>query len=359
VQWDPVWSRWVVTADAFAESSTVQYFFIAVSKTSSATGAWFVYSTNTNSFTGTGAFWDFPSIGMDQDGLIFTANVFGPSSFLGSYTFALSKALAYNGHPQGFAIFGGLAATLQPPVLHSTDANGYAFLAAAPGGSGTISLYAMRDSSRPNVTTLFGPYSVSGVPAFAIPPSVVQPSPCGGGSNAIDSGDNRFNNASTQDGDKLYQVHTVALGGFSAPRYYIISGLSSFSPTVAETGTFFATGTSYDFNASIGEDNSGEMVMTWSVTDPALSTNAQVKFVGKQAGDPIISGTGGGQGVLLTSGACITGNFDSRFGLQRWGDYSQVTPDPSTLTTARKFWMVNETIVNSSTWGSEFGSVHF
>ena len=46
VVYDPVWKRWIVSADANPESSTVQKFFFAISKTSNATGAFYVYSTN-------------------------------------------------------------------------------------------------------------------------------------------------------------------------------------------------------------------------------------------------------------------------------------------------------------------------
>lgn len=38
VVYDRIWNRWVVTAEAFQESSTVQFFFIGVSKTEDATG---------------------------------------------------------------------------------------------------------------------------------------------------------------------------------------------------------------------------------------------------------------------------------------------------------------------------------
>jgi hypothetical protein len=351
VLWDPNWSRWVVTADSFPVDSSHQYFWIAVSRTSSATGSWFVYFTNTNSFTGSGSFWDYPSLGLQQDSIIFTANVFGTSSFLGAYAFALSKAQAYNGHTQGFKVFGHLSATLQPPNVLGSDLNGFAWLAAA--ASGTIQMYAMENPSSPNNTFLFGPYTVTGVGGYSVPPSATQPSPCGGGTNALDTSDTRFVNASAQIGDRLYQVHSVNFGG-PAVRYYVIRGLLGFAPAVAESGTFWATGTSSDWNASIAADSLGEIVVTWSSVDAGSSPyNAQVRYVGKQSGDPVISGAVGNP--LITSGACLTGNYDSNFGLQRWGDYSRVSPD----TTAQHFWIINEDIINANTWGTEFGNVNF
>ena len=180
------------------------------------------------------------------------------------------------------------------------------------------------------------------------------PQTCGGGANALDTGDDRFVNASAQIGDLLYQVHTIALGGFSAPRYYVISGLLSFSPAVSETGLFFASGSSFDFNASIAADSSGELAMTWSASDPTGGLNSEVRYVGRQAGDAAINGVAGAS--LINSGVCLTGNFDANFGMQRWGDYSAVSVDPLG---GKKFWVINEDILDANTWGTEFGVIHF
>lgn len=350
VQWDALWGRWVVASDSFPIDSTHQNFFFAISKTPSATGAWWVYFVNTNGFTGTGSFWDFPSMGLQQDSIIFTANVFGTSSFLGAYTFAVPKAQAYNGQGWYADVFGGLAATLQPPHVPKNDESGFAWLAAA-SGSGAITMYAMESPSNPNNTELYGPYAVTGVPAYSAPASATQPG-CGGGVNALDTSDARFVNASTQYGDKLYQVHSVAFGTANV-RYYVISGLSAFVPKVAETGLFWTTGTSSDWNASIAADTSDNLVITWSSVDSGY--NAEVRYVGRQAGDPAISGGGAGA-PLITSGTCLTGNYDPNFGHQRWGDYSAVTVDPMT---AKTFWIINEDIIDAVTWGNEIGKVHF
>ncbi len=126
VQFDEEYQRWIITADAFAESTTVQYFGVAVSQTSSPTGKWWVYFTNTNGFTGTGSFFDFPMIGISQDAVIVTANIFGSSSFLGAYTFALSKAHIYNGFGWSVPVFKGLDATLATAHQLDSDQNGYA-----------------------------------------------------------------------------------------------------------------------------------------------------------------------------------------------------------------------------------------
>src|SRR5438045_3802321 len=75
VVYDSTWNRWIVTADAFAESATVQRFFIAVSTSPDPTSTFFMYNLNVN-FFGNNNFWDFPQLGIDQDALLFTANIF-------------------------------------------------------------------------------------------------------------------------------------------------------------------------------------------------------------------------------------------------------------------------------------------
>ena len=51
--------------------------------------------------------------------------------------------------------------------------------------------------------------------------------------------------------------------------------------------------------------------------------------------------------VPFTSSATLTGDFDANFGVQRWGDTSQVTRD----TTATTVWAWNEIVPNSQ-WGT-------
>ena len=92
--------------------------------------------------------------------------------------------------------------------------------------------------------------------------------------------------------------------------------------------------------------------MTWTSTDARVGVNAQVRLSGKLSADAqIMSGTAG-----FTSTRFLTGNFDPGFGIQRWGDYSAVTLDPSNEATA---WLVNEKINSSSLWGSRIITIGF
>src|SRR5205823_697865 len=91
VQYDEEYQRWVIIADAFPESSTTQILGIAVSKTNSATGSFWIYKLNINGIGGTGSFYDFPMLGISQDAVLTTANVFGATAFEGSSLFSIAK----------------------------------------------------------------------------------------------------------------------------------------------------------------------------------------------------------------------------------------------------------------------------
>lgn len=70
VVYDTTWNRWIVSAEAFPESATVQRHFIGVSLTSDATGAFFIYNIDVD-VQNDGDFWDYPQLGINQDAIIF------------------------------------------------------------------------------------------------------------------------------------------------------------------------------------------------------------------------------------------------------------------------------------------------
>ena len=353
VQYDEEFQRWIVTADAFPENSSVQIFGLAVSKTSSATGSWYIYLFNVTGIGGAGSFFDYPMLGISQDALLVTANIFSP--FQGSSLFSIAKARVYNGFGFSVPVFTGLQATLEPAHQLLTDQNPYSWLAAAPGNSSVIDMYYEGFAANAFSAFIGGPFSVSGVPGFSFPPSAPQPSACGGAT--LDTLDNRFQNAGTQNGDLYYQVHTVANGSFAEPRYYIISGLLSFAPAVAVWHDVFANGSSWDFNPSVASDPAGHFGLNWSTTTPAAgfpNGNPGMHFADNNGGNP--SGTSGIN--VLTSASCYTSGSP-----QRWGDYSQVSidPGPGTVsnTNTKIFWPVNETVPSVNFWSTEIAKIAY
>jgi hypothetical protein len=298
-------------------------------------GPFYIYSFNV-AFN-SGDLWDYPQLGMDQDAIIITANIFMSSgAYRGTDMLAIAKARLYNGLGFSVPVFTGLRATLAPPIV--LDQNAKTFLIAASGGS-TLSLYTLTNSSRPNGIQLAGPVNIA-VGAYTIPPDARQP-----GTNALlDTLDGRFVNASTQTGDFLWQAHTVGLGTYSAPKFYQINTVTN---AVVRSAFFFGTSTSYDFNVSIAANSANDVFVVWSMTDPTQGVNAQVRFSG-------FDHNNGANYILGPGIAAFTSPTWSNG--PRWGDYSAVTLDPRN---ARRAWVVNETILANRNWGSRIVGIGF
>ena len=94
--YDQTWNRWVFTAEAFPESAGVQQMFIGISANRSPDGGFIVYTFNINGACGSGNFWDYPQLGMNQDAVVVTGNCFQGNTYLGARTFGVAKALLYN-----------------------------------------------------------------------------------------------------------------------------------------------------------------------------------------------------------------------------------------------------------------------
>lgn len=328
--------RWIMSAEAFQESSTIQRQFIAVSKTSDPFGSYFIYSGDVN-FKNNDDFWDFPQLGVDSKAIIITANIFGPNFYRETRMVVVAKARLYNGLSAKIKLFTGLDGTLAPPIV--LDNNDKTFLVAAVA-SGIIRKYTLTYPG--GIPTLSS--SAISVPAYSVPPNAKQP----GTSETLDTSDLRFVNASTQVGNSLWQVHTINVNGLPKPKFYEFNTATN---AIIQSGILSASATSNDWNASIAANANNDVFVTWSSTNPGAGTHAQVRFSGRLHTDPINTISGGS--ALFTSSTFYNPSSDNP---ERWGDYSAVTVDPRDPLSA---WIVNEKINSSNVWGSRIGEIGF
>lgn len=336
-------NRWIMSAVASPESTTVQRFFFAVSLTSDPLGAYYIYEVNVSDVYG--RFWDFPQLGLDRNAVIFTANFFYSTIFVDARMFAVAKSLIYNGSSRTLTpyMFTGLVGTLTPPLV--LDENPSTYLVAAQTNDTKVTLYALTNSAA-DPPTLSGPSTIS-VPSYTIPPNAPQPDTAA----TLDTSDCRFVNAGTQIGNSLFQVHTINSGGLAKCRFY---EFDTVNRQVIQTGTFGRDDTSFDFNASIAANRRGDVFVTWSSTDVANNVNAEVRFSGRLHTDPA--------GIIPSPGSLLFGSntfyrAQDRTD-QRWGDYSAVSLDPADPT-GLTAWIVNERILSNTTWGSRIGRIGF
>ncbi len=355
VVYDPIWNRWIIiaTRQATSATDTVHKFRLAVSKTANPTGAYWNYSVP---FGGApfqnGDFWDYPQLGFDQDAVFITGNIFTFSdTFRTTAMMPIAKARLYNGLTFSAPIFTGLATTLAPPLVQDQNANAY-FVAANSGTS--LQLYRGTNLSNPANATLVLQANVP-VPAYTAPPDAPQP----GTAVLLDTLDRRFVNASSQVGDSLWNIHSIALGGKATPKFYQIDTEGAGANTIKQQGSFSAAAASHDWNASIAANDLDEAFVTWSSTDPTAGTNAQVRFSGRLATDPlgVIP-----VGSVLFQSTTFYAQFGQTSGTARWGDYSAVSLQPNangTCAAGRRAWVTNEKINGTTTWGTRIGRIGF
>ncbi|NUK55586.1 hypothetical protein HRW14_36200 [Streptomyces lunaelactis] len=357
VVYDKKWNRWVVVAEAFQESATIQNVFLAVSTTSDPTGSFYLYKFD--AAEPSGDFLDFPQLGMDQDAVIITANIFAGNTYARSRVMGIAKSDIYNGRAFSMLYQSlGAVGSVAPPIVEDNNAN--AFLVVAGVGSPTVlRLFRASGLGRSNAS-IAAAVNVP-VPAFSLPPDARQP----GVADRLDSLDARFQNASTQIGNRLLNVHTINMGNFPTPRWYQIN-TSTNTVAAGESGILREASDSDDFNpavagSSVGGTASnpiGRMFFTWSSTDAVGSGlhHASVKGSGRLATDPV-NITGGS-----TLATAPTPYNPSTSTVERWGDYSAVSIDPvayGTCAVGQRAWIVNERHVNTTQWGSRFGSFGF
>lgn len=334
--YDSAENRWIISAEAFQESSTVQRHFVAVSVTSDPLGSFYIYNGDVN-FKNNNDFWDFPHLGLDSKAIIITANIFGRVSYRETRMVVADKSRLYKGLSVRLKLFTGLKGTLAPPIV--LDNNDKTFLVAATS-SGIITKYTLTyPGGIPTLTS-----SSISVPAYSMPPNAKQP----GTTETLDTSDMRFVNASTQIGNSLWQVHTINVNGLPKPKFYEFNTAMN---TVIQSGIISASATSNDWNASIAANANNDVYVTWTSTDPNAGTHAQVRFSGRLHTDPLNTISSGS--ALFTSSTFYDPSSDSP---ERWGDYSAVTVDPSDPLRA---WIVNEKINQSNVWGSRIGEIGF
>ena len=288
VIYDLDYNRWIISAIAPPESTTVQRFFFAVSQTADPLGL--ITSTRPMSVmvsAGSGISPSWAWIGMP----LFSprTSLVNSGVFLDARMFPVAKSLLYNGPSQTLtpSMFTGLAGTLAPPLV--LDRNPNTYLVAADTGDNKVTLYTLTNSAADPPTLSAG--AIIPVPPYTVPANAPQP----GTAATLDTSDGRFVNAGPQIGNSLFQVHSINSGGYARCRFY---EFDTVNKQVIQSGDFGRSGTSFDFNASIAANRRKDVFVTWSSTD--VGVNAEVRFSGRRHTDPL--------GVIPSPGSLLFGS---------------------------------------------------
>ncbi|HET7205799.1 MAG TPA: hypothetical protein VFI95_04385 [Terriglobales bacterium] len=360
-QYDKQAGRWVLSQFSVTNGPPF-YQCVAVSTTSDATGTYNVYAFQQPNFN------DYPKMGVWPDAYYFTFNMF-TNTLQGARACAMNRSAMLSGAAASqvcFQLSSSFASLLPADLDGASGATGTT--SAPPAGTpnfllnfGTNSLNLWRfhvDFATPANSTFTGPTNIP-VASFS--------AACNGGScvqqpntsQKLDSLGDRLmyrlayrNFAGNH--ESLVVNHSVRVGTtkrnpFTGVRWYELrrapSGSGSFS--VFQQGTFSPDST-FRWMGSMGMDKTGDIAVGYS----ASSSNvfAGVRYTGRVPGDAA--------GTLEAETTLKAGAGSQLPNLNRWGDYSGLSIDPSDDCT---FFYTNEYLKRSGTfnWSTQIGSFKF
>jgi hypothetical protein len=356
VFYDNVWNRWVLTVIVVpATSTSIPAFWIAVSKTTSPTGAWWLVRATFNGF-GTVTLLDYPMVGMDSDAVAIATNNFSPGACTGGFCYTnssvitVAKARLYNGVGWGVPIFSGVSFSSHPAFVEGSpqaqDGALYVVASRIPYGQSGLDVYQMTNTAKSNTSLVFLGTVADPLNLATAPNCATQP----GGGTCLDALDGRLQTAPKQYAGRVWWTRAA---GFPVVEYgaITISGLTTTSAVA------YLRATSNDWNPSIGVgiDPGGRqrVFLNWSVDDPSAGTPLQVsqRISGLGPVDPV-------QNLIGIGTTLFTGGHGNDF---RFGDYSSVAIDRSTggcTTTGKGALVVNE-VFAGGTWVNHLARVCF
>jgi hypothetical protein len=339
VLWDNANGRFIVTAEStFSQTGNMdQNESFAVSKDSSGT-SWWVYKiqiingTNTFCVSANTTFWDYPHVGSvngTNPTWLIIANVFPAAGGSNANVITFPKTPTLTGAAITTTCFAGLQSNTAPPNVLDSNTIGY-ILSVGSGSGSAVLRYAFNTVAG----TIGAPTSIT-IPAWTAPNPAAQPNGI-----TLDALDGRFVAQTIQNGTNLWNIHSVASGGFAIGRLY---QLSTTATTPLFTKDLFTASNDNIFNVSVAT-NSTQAFVSASRTIPSVPTTgnaAMLTFRGHNSAN-----LGWTFDLVATSASEYTGGSDCNPDpFCRWGDNSSAQIDPSNNYRA---WAFNQLITGPS-----------
>ncbi len=363
VLYDQLADRWLLSqfnfATDFSGNKTGPYYeCVAVSQNGDATGNYWLYTfaLNNNDFE------DYPKLGVWPDGYYMGMNQFdNGQTYAGPRPYVFDRAKMLQGQTAGFQ-------TIPNPLgpndgfLMPADLDGPA---APPAGSPNyfielhdtdhLMLYKYHvDWVTPTNSQWTGPVSIPIAHFNLLCPnsqSLCIPQP--GTTQKLDGLGGRlmFRLAYRNFGayESLVVNHSADAGnGQAGVRWYEIRNPRT-TASVYQQGTFAPADGQYRWMGSVAMDKSGDLAVGYSVS--SSSVYPSIRYTGRLGSDPL--------GTLPQGEATLmTGTGSQLPGVNRWGDYSDITVDPADDCT---FWYTTEYMQTSGdfAWNTRIGSFKF
>lgn len=347
--------RWVLVAVAIQQNPDRSWFLLSVSKTSDPTGGWFNYASDAtkNGAMPSNNWADYPSLGVDNQALYVTANMF---QFNGDFQYSkvrvIPKSGPYTGGMLTYSDIVGLrnadgspAFTVQP--CHVFGSPGVQYL--------VNSLFPDQDATKNQLTiwTIVNPLnspvamrSTVTTDPYALPPEATQK----GGGTPLNTGDVRVLNA-VFSGGTIWCAFTTRHVWTAPPNTAAIHWfqINPANNSVIQQG-IYGTQAEHYYYPALTPDVHGNMIMVFSRS--GASEFPSVYFTGRAATDP--PGTLQNS-TLLKAGVANYLRLDPA-NRNRWGDYAGIALDP---VDSRSVRFCNGYSLTTNTWASWIGGAMF
>ena len=352
VQYDKAANRWVLSQFAVPGGSAGYWQCVAVSQTSDATGAYYLYAFQYPQFN------DYPKMGVWPDAYYVTFNMF-TSTFQGARACAYNRANMLAGLPatqQCFQLSSSYGSLLPADLDGATapPAGSPNYLVSRLSGSSALGMWKFHvDWSNAANTTLTGPIQIAAAAYNAA---------CGGGTCVPQPGTNQkldsladrlmFRLAYRNIGgvERMVVNHAVQVNNSNRPnsgnaalRWYEIRNMSG-TPSVFQQSSY-SPDTDFRWMGSVATDKLGNMAIGYSKS--SAITRPSLAFATRLAGDA--------PGVLGAETTIVTGGGSQLSNLSRWGDYTHMSVDPVDDCT---FWYTGQYLKANGTfnWSTRIAS---
>jgi len=354
VLYDEQADRWLIAQfaiDCGTYPSYTEYELVAISVSGDPTGSYNRYAFQFDYMP------DYPKFGIWQDGYYMAVNRFntntGSSPFIGAAACVLNRTkmlagdgsatmqyfktetLGGSGSATGSYCYSMLPSDCDGTWASSGTPNYFTYLSDnTEGPANELRVWSLHadwttpaNSSFTYVTNLpVSAYTMLGTGTGVVPQQ--------GTTNKVDGlGDrlmyrNQYRNFSSY--ESFLTCHSVSVNSVSGVRWYEYRRTGG-TWSVYQQSTYAPSDGKWRWLGSVAMNSSGDIGMAYTVS--GSSTYPSIYFTGRRAADPLNT-MSQPEGIIQTGTASITG-------ATRWGDYAEMSVDPSDNTT---FWTTNEYI---------------
>ncbi len=313
-------------------------FLVAVSNSSDPTQGWKAFAIPSDSAKSRWA--DFPTLGVNRDGVYLAANMFPITASFATSVLVLPKADLIGGTVAQRTLFenvspGSTGSTIQPVTdPKSTGVPVATLLSDFNTGGGQFK----RSDIVGNVTSpvLDTTNKVISVPPFGGPPNAQQPGP----KAPLEVLDTRLSSSVVMRNGDLWGVQSVNSGGRSALRWFDINAATN---TLRQSG-LIASPTLAFYYGSIAVNDFGDVVIGFSGSGTSQFVSTYAVQGRTENGVTTFDNP-----LLLKAGVS---DYEVTFGAgrNRWGDYSATVLDPDD---PYRFWTIQEWVSGTDIWSTQ------